>query len=81
MARGLKHGGWTFEFDGDEGNQFKLDETLGPRRCCSAGTYEGFAARGPEDPGLRGQVSMPKYVVDARDPREQLDRARPRVGS
>jgi len=67
-------GAWTFEFDrGDEGNQFKMDETtqsaallLGRR------TYEGFAAAWPEREGEFADRfnSMPKYVVSStlRDP-------------
>ena len=31
-SENFKYGGWSFEFDrGDEGNKFKLDETLGVR--------------------------------------------------
>jgi dihydrofolate reductase len=66
-GEGFKHDGWTFEFDrGDEGNQFKLDETrasaallLGRR------TYEGFAAAWPSREGEFADLfnSMPKYVV------------------
>jgi dihydrofolate reductase len=63
------YGGWTFEFDrGDEGNQFKLDETkdsdallLGRR------TYEGFAEAWPSREGEFADRfnSMPKYVVSS----------------
>jgi dihydrofolate reductase len=66
-GEGYKYDGWTFEFDrGDEGNQFKLDETrasaallLGRR------TYEGFAAAWPSREGEFADLfnSMPKYVV------------------
>jgi dihydrofolate reductase len=66
-GEGFKYDGWTFEFDrGDEGNQFKLDETrasaallLGRR------TYEGFAAAWPSREGEFADLfnSMPKYVV------------------
>ena len=62
-----KHVGWTFEFNrGEEGDQFKLDETrnsaallLGRR------TYEGFAAAWPSREGEFADLfnSMPKYVV------------------
>ena len=62
-------GAWTFEFDrGDEGNKFKLDETMG----CAAlllgrRTYEGFAAAWPEREGEFADRfnSMPKYVVSS----------------
>jgi dihydrofolate reductase len=66
-GEGYKYDGWTFEFDrGDEGNQFKLDETrasaallLGRR------TYEGFASAWPSREGEFADLfnSMPKYVV------------------
>ena len=70
-AEGFKHGGWTFEFDsGDEGNQFKLDETLeADALLLGRVTYEGFAAAWPsmEDPvGFADKMnSMPKYVVSS----------------
>jgi dihydrofolate reductase len=70
-AEGYKHGGWTFEFDsGDEGNQFKLDETLEAEALLLGRvTYEGFAAAWPsmEDPvGFADKMnSMPKYVVSS----------------
>jgi dihydrofolate reductase len=70
-AEDFKHGGWTFEFDsGDEGNQFKLDETLEAEALLLGRvTYEGFAAAWPsmEDPvGFADKMnSMPKYVVSS----------------
>jgi dihydrofolate reductase len=70
-AEGFKHGGWTFEFDqGDEGNQFKLNETLEAEGLLLGRvTYEGFAAAWPsmEDPvGFADKMnSMPKYVVSS----------------
>ena len=66
-GEGYKYDGWTFEFDrGDEGNQFKLDETrasaallLGRR------TYEGFAAAWPSREGEFAELfnTMRKYVM------------------
>ena len=63
----FKYPGWTFEFDrGDDGNQFKLDETrqadallLGRR------TYESFAGAWPQREGEFADKfnSMPKFVV------------------
>ena len=69
-----KHAGWTFEIDrGDEGNQFKLDETMGSAALLlGRRTYEGFAAAWPErhDAFADKFNSMPKYVVSStlRDP-------------
>ncbi len=69
-----KYGGWTFEIDrGDEGNQFKLDETMGSAALLlGRRTYEGFAAAWPEREGEFADKfnTMPKYVVSStlRDP-------------
>jgi dihydrofolate reductase len=70
-AEGFKHGGWTFDFEqGDEGNQFKLDETLEAEALLLGRvTYEGFAAAWPSmsDPvGFADKMNaMPKYVVSS----------------
>jgi dihydrofolate reductase len=69
-----KHAGWTFEIDrGDEGNQFKLDETMSAAALLlGRRTYEGFAAAWPERDGEFADKfnTMPKYVVSStlRDP-------------
>jgi dihydrofolate reductase len=69
-----KHGGWTFDIDrGDEGNQFKLDETMSSAALLlGRRTYEGFAAAWPERDGEFADKfnTMPKYVVSStlRDP-------------
>ena len=69
-----KYGGWTFEIDrGDEGNQFKLDETMSSAALLlGRRTYEGFAAAWPERDGVFADKfnTMPKYVVSStlRDP-------------
>jgi dihydrofolate reductase len=68
-AEDFKYGGWSFEFArGDEGDKFKLDETMQ-----SAGlllgrvTYEGFAAAWPSRGGEFADKfnNMPKYVVSS----------------
>jgi dihydrofolate reductase len=70
-----KYGGWTFEIDrGDDGNQFKLDETMSSAALLlGRRTYEGFAAAWPERDGEFADKfnTMPKYVVSStlRDPR------------
>ena len=65
------HGGWSFKFDrGDEGNAFKLDETMASDALLLGRvTYEGFAAAWPsrsDDLGFAEKFnSMPKYVVSS----------------
>ena len=64
-------GPWTFKFDrGDEGDQYKLDETMASDALLLGRvTYEGFAAAWPERGGDGGFAdkfnSMPKYVVSS----------------
>ena len=66
-AEGFKYGGWTFEFDrGDEGNKFKLDETMdADALLLGRVTYEGFADAWPKRDGEFADKfnTMPKYVV------------------
>jgi dihydrofolate reductase len=69
-----KHAGWSFEIErGDEGDQFKLDETMSSAALLlGRRTYEGFAAAWPERDGEFADKfnTMPKYVVSStlRDP-------------
>src|SRR5215210_6002099 len=69
-AEEFKYGGWSFEFDrGDEGNQFKLDETMEAEALLlGRKTYEGFAAAWPSREGEFADKfnTMPKYVVTSR---------------
>jgi dihydrofolate reductase len=62
-----RHGGWTFEIDrGEEGNQFKLDETMeAEAQLLGRVTYEGFAEAWLSREGDFADKfnSMPKYVV------------------
>jgi dihydrofolate reductase len=64
-----RHGGWTFEIDrGEEGNRFKLDETLASDALLlGRRTYEGFAAAWPsrDDEFANKLNGMPKYVVSS----------------
>ncbi len=70
----FKHAGWTFDIErGDEGNQFKLNETMSSAALLlGRRTYEGFAAAWPERDGEFADKfnTMPKYVVSStlRDP-------------
>jgi dihydrofolate reductase len=65
----FKHGGWSFEISrGDEGDQFKLDETMDTDALLLGRvTYEGFADAWPERDGEFADKfnSMPKYVVSS----------------
>jgi dihydrofolate reductase len=66
-AEDFKYGGWSFEIDrGDEGNQFKVDETMSSTALLLGRvTYEGFAEAWPSREGDFADKfnSMPKYVV------------------
>jgi dihydrofolate reductase len=68
-AEDFKHAGWSFEFDrGDEGNQFKADETMGSdAMLLGRVTYEGFAKAWPSREGEFADKfnNMPKYVVSS----------------
>ena len=68
-AEDYKYGGWAFEFDrGEDGNQFKLDETMGSAALLlGRKTYEGFADAWPSREGEFADKfnTMPKYVVSS----------------
>ena len=63
----FKYRGWSFEFDrGDDGNQFKLDETRqADALLIGRRTYESFAGAWPNREGEFADKfnSMPKFVV------------------
>jgi dihydrofolate reductase len=65
----FKYPGWSFEFDrGEDGNQFKLDETLETDvLLLGRVTYESFAAAWPSREGEFADKfnTMPKYVVSS----------------
>jgi dihydrofolate reductase len=65
----FKHGGWAFEFSrGDEGDRFKLDETMSSDALLlGRRTYEGFADAWPSREGEFADKfnTMPKYVVSS----------------
>ena len=52
-AEDFKHGGWSLEFSrGDEGDRFKLDETMASDALLLGRvTYEGFAKAWPSRDG------------------------------
>jgi dihydrofolate reductase len=66
-AEDYEHGGWSFEFDrGEEGDKFKLDETMSAEALLlGRKTYEGFAAAWPERDGPFADKfnNMPKFLV------------------
>src|SRR5215468_436246 len=68
-SENFEHGGWTFEIErGDEGNKFKLDETMATEALLLGRvTYEGFADAWPSREGEFADKfnSMPKYVVSS----------------
>jgi dihydrofolate reductase len=68
-GEGFKYGGWSFEIErGEEGDQFKLDETMSSEALLLGRvTYEGFAAAWPSRTGEFADKfnSMPKYVVSS----------------
>jgi dihydrofolate reductase len=63
------YAGWSFEIDrGDEGNKFKVDETVeSDALLLGRKTYEGFAAAWPSREGEFAYKfnRMPKYVVSS----------------
>jgi len=65
----FKYAGWTFQIKrGDEGEKFKLDETLSSEALLLGRvTYEGFAAAWPSRDGEFADKlnNMPKYVVSS----------------
>jgi dihydrofolate reductase len=65
----FQYGGWSFEISrGDEGDKFKLDETLEAEALLLGRvTYEGFAAAWPSREGEFADKfnTMPKYVVSS----------------
>jgi dihydrofolate reductase len=65
----FKYPGWTFAFDrGEDGNQFKLQETLESEAILIGRvTYESFAGAWPSREGEFADKfnSMPKYVVSS----------------
>jgi dihydrofolate reductase len=65
----FEYGGWAFEIDrGEEGNKFKLDETVeSGALLLGRKTYEGFAASWPSRKGEFADKfnRMPKYVVSS----------------
>jgi dihydrofolate reductase len=63
----FKYPGWSFEFErGDDGNQFKTDETMqADALLIGKRTYESFAGAWPQREGEFADKfnSMPKFVV------------------
>jgi dihydrofolate reductase len=68
-AEDFKYGGWSFEIErGEEGDQFKLDETMSSDALLlGRRTYQGFADAWPSREGEFADKfnNMPKYVVSS----------------
>ena len=68
-SESFRHGGWSFAMSaGEEGPQFKLDETReSDALLLGRVTYEGFAEAWPSRDGEFADKfnSMPKYVVSS----------------
>jgi dihydrofolate reductase len=68
-GEGFKHAGWTFKISrGEEGDKFKLEETLDSEALLLGRvTYQGFAAAWPSRKTALADKfnSMPKYVVSS----------------
>jgi dihydrofolate reductase len=68
-AEDFEHGGWSFKFErGEEGDRFKLEETMGSEALLLGRvTWEGFAEAWPQREGEFADKfnSMPKYVVSS----------------
>jgi dihydrofolate reductase len=66
---GFKHEGWTFNIStGQEGEKFKLDETMeSEAQLLGRVTYQAFASAWPSVEGEFGDKfnNMPKYVVSS----------------
>ncbi len=68
-AEDFKYGGWSFEYQrGDDGDRFKLEETMGSEALLlGRKTFEGFADAWPSRSGEFADKfnNMPKYVVSS----------------
>jgi dihydrofolate reductase len=68
-SENFRYGGWSFEIGrGEEGDKFKLDETLASEALLlGRKTYEGFAEAWPSRDGEFADKfnTMPKYVVSS----------------
>ena len=83
----FKHAGWTFNISrGEEGDKFKLDETLNSEALLLGRvTYQRFAAAWAiQEKRVRGQAQQHAEVCRLLDPRkgrvEQIDGAQGRRG-
>jgi dihydrofolate reductase len=68
-SENFEYGGWSFEFSrGEDGDRFKLDETMGSAALLLGRvTYQGFAEAWPKREGEFADKfnSMPKYVLSS----------------
>jgi len=76
-GEGTKHGGWSFQFWGEEAMKYKFDELFASdAMLLGRVTYEGFAKAWPsmkDDVGFADRMnSIPKYVVSTTMTPEEL---------
>ena len=68
-SEGMERGGWAFRFErGEEGDKFKLDETMGSEALLlGRRTFEEFAKHWPSREGEFADKfnGLPKYVVSS----------------
>jgi dihydrofolate reductase len=68
-GEGFERGGWAFQYErGEDGDKFKLDETVASDALLlGRTTYEGFAKAWPSREGEFADMfnGMPKYVVSS----------------
>lgn len=76
-SEGTPHGGWSFQFNGEDSGKYKYDELFASDALLLGRvTYQGFAKAWPEvkdEMGFADRMnSLPKYVVSTTVNQDQL---------